>query len=58
MTEQDFSVLGEVDPAVARRTRESLARELEGPGTRGVGCHFPGLVAGRLLAGAWLPDAG
>jgi glyoxylase-like metal-dependent hydrolase (beta-lactamase superfamily II) len=58
LTERDFSVVSDLDKALARRTREWVARELDRHGTRGVGCRFPGLVAGRLLSSTWLRDAG
>ena len=35
----------------ARRTREQLARELEGGSTPAAGAHFAGMRFGRLLAG-------
>jgi glyoxylase-like metal-dependent hydrolase (beta-lactamase superfamily II) len=56
LTERDFSVISDLDKAMARRTRERIARELERHSTRGVGCHFPGLMAGRLLSRTWMPD--
>ena len=47
--EPDLEIVSEVDPQLARRTRESLLRELEGAQVSGP--HFPGLALGRLLAG-------
>jgi glyoxylase-like metal-dependent hydrolase (beta-lactamase superfamily II) len=41
----------DVDPDVARKTKEVIAQELEKPGTHLVGGHFPGAVFGRLLRG-------
>ena len=41
----------DVDPAVARTTKEAISRELEKPGTHLVGGHFPDAVFGRLLRG-------
>jgi hypothetical protein len=43
----------DVDPALARRSRELLARELESHEERtdAVGCHFPGLRAARVVGG-------
>jgi glyoxylase-like metal-dependent hydrolase (beta-lactamase superfamily II) len=46
----DWEALFDVDPALARRSREALARELEGSDIRAAGAHFPGLQFGRLLA--------
>lgn len=51
LDEPAWSSIGDVDPALARRTRERLFRELESPGTVGAGAHFPELRFGRLLTG-------
>lgn len=51
LDEPTWGSIGDVDPALARRTRERLWRELEGGGTVGVGSHFPELRAGRVLPG-------
>lgn len=56
LTESDLDTISDLDGAMARRTRDTLARELERHDTRGVGCHFPGLTAGRLLGGDWSED--
>jgi hypothetical protein len=42
--------VGDVDKALAARTREALARELEGTDIPVAAAHFPGLRFGRLLA--------
>jgi glyoxylase-like metal-dependent hydrolase (beta-lactamase superfamily II) len=47
----DWAMLADVDPRAAARTREALARELEGTGTLVGAAHFPGLRMGRLLTG-------
>jgi glyoxylase-like metal-dependent hydrolase (beta-lactamase superfamily II) len=52
LDEASWHSMGDVDPALAERTRERLWRELEDPGTVGVGSHFPELVLGRVLTGA------
>lgn len=49
LNELEWSVAWDVDPALARRTRESLVRDLETHGGGAVGCHFPELLMGRLL---------
>jgi len=58
LTEDDWEAVFDVDPIMARRTREALARELEGSNTAVGAAHFPGLAFGRLLAGkgqrSWL----
>lgn len=50
LSELDWSAAQDVDPVLAARTRSHLARDLELGGGRALGCHFPGLVAGRVLA--------
>jgi glyoxylase-like metal-dependent hydrolase (beta-lactamase superfamily II) len=50
LLEDEWSGVGDVDPALAKRTRNALARELEGTDTPMAAAHFPGLVFGRLLA--------
>ena len=49
LSELDWGALVDTDPALARRTREVLYRDLERHGSVAVGCHFPGLRAARLL---------
>jgi glyoxylase-like metal-dependent hydrolase (beta-lactamase superfamily II) len=51
LTEDDWEAAFDVDPAMARRTREALARELEGSGVAVGAAHFPGLKFGRLMTG-------
>jgi glyoxylase-like metal-dependent hydrolase (beta-lactamase superfamily II) len=46
----DWEAVFDVDQGLARRSREVLARELEGTDIRAAGAHFPGLQFGRLLA--------
>lgn len=48
---EDWGAASDMDPALARRTRELLWRELEGEQTVGVGAHFPELQHGRVLLG-------
>jgi glyoxylase-like metal-dependent hydrolase (beta-lactamase superfamily II) len=55
LTETDWAATSDVDPVAARATRERYVRELEQGGGLAVGCHFPGLRAGRILSGAWRP---
>jgi glyoxylase-like metal-dependent hydrolase (beta-lactamase superfamily II) len=49
LLESEWASLGDVDRQLALRTREALARELEGSGTVMTGPHFPGMRFGRLL---------
>lgn len=52
LDEPAWHSLGDVDPALAGRTRERLWRELEDDRTAGAGAHFPELQFGRVLGGA------
>jgi glyoxylase-like metal-dependent hydrolase (beta-lactamase superfamily II) len=49
--ETEWGVLFDVDPEVARRTREQLLAELESPETSVASGHFSGAVFGRVLPG-------
>jgi glyoxylase-like metal-dependent hydrolase (beta-lactamase superfamily II) len=51
LMEDDWEAVFDVDPALARRTREALAKELEGSDVPVAAAHFPGLRFGRLLSG-------
>jgi hypothetical protein len=46
----DWEMIGDVDTQLARRSREAIARELEGSEIPAAATHFPGLQFGRLLA--------
>ena len=52
LVDAEWASLGDVDRALALRTREALAREFEGSGVPVAGAHFPGMRFGRLLPGA------
>jgi glyoxylase-like metal-dependent hydrolase (beta-lactamase superfamily II) len=57
LDEPSWHSMGDVDPALADRTRERLWQELSAEGTSGVGAHFPELRFGRVLPGTarrWL----
>lgn len=43
--------MGDMDPGMARKTQEALAREIEGSGALIGASHFPGLSFGRVLRG-------
>ena len=49
--EADWGVLSDVDPTLARRTRDALAREFEGTDVPMAAAHFAGMEFGRLLPG-------
>jgi glyoxylase-like metal-dependent hydrolase (beta-lactamase superfamily II) len=51
LIDDEWASLGDVDPALARRTKVALARELEGTDIPSVAAHFPGMRFGRLLPG-------
>jgi glyoxylase-like metal-dependent hydrolase (beta-lactamase superfamily II) len=51
LMEDEWEAVMDVDPTLARRTRETLARELEGTDVPVAAAHFPGLRFGRVLAG-------
>jgi glyoxylase-like metal-dependent hydrolase (beta-lactamase superfamily II) len=51
MMDGDWQMIFDVDPALAARTREALARELEGSDIPIAAAHFPGMQFGRLLPG-------
>lgn len=51
LTDPDFSLMADMDQALADRTRQAIYRELE-DGTAIAGApHFPGLEFGRMLPG-------
>jgi glyoxylase-like metal-dependent hydrolase (beta-lactamase superfamily II) len=61
LAEPDFYAMSDMDPALARRTREAVWAEVEGSATLVGGAHFPGLQFGRVLAGSgrrWFTLAG
>ncbi|MFI5053454.1 MAG: MBL fold metallo-hydrolase [Acidimicrobiia bacterium] len=51
LTDADLTAMHDVNPVLARRSRELIQRELEAHETSAVGCHFPGLQAARVLGG-------
>lgn len=51
LLEDEWLVVADVDPKLAQRTREALAREIEGAGALVAAAHFPDLAFGRLLPG-------
>jgi glyoxylase-like metal-dependent hydrolase (beta-lactamase superfamily II) len=51
LTHSEWEFFWDVDKALAVRTREAMLREAEDPHTALLPAHFPGLQAGRLVAG-------
>lgn len=51
LTDADLTAMHDVDPVLARRSRELIQREAERHGTTAVGCHFPGLKGARVVDG-------
>jgi glyoxylase-like metal-dependent hydrolase (beta-lactamase superfamily II) len=54
LTGTDWSLASDVDPVLATATRERWFGEMESSGATAVGCHFPELKAGRVLARGWV----
>jgi glyoxylase-like metal-dependent hydrolase (beta-lactamase superfamily II) len=51
LLDDEWAGVADVDPAMAQRARNALARELEGTNVPVAAAHFPGLKFGRVLAG-------
>ncbi|MDQ1715346.1 MAG: hypothetical protein QOC60_1291, partial [Frankiaceae bacterium] len=51
IAEDEFSAFSDFDPALAKRTREAMWRELEDTDALVGAAHFPGLQVGRILTG-------
>jgi glyoxylase-like metal-dependent hydrolase (beta-lactamase superfamily II) len=51
LLENDWAAVGDVDPALAKRTRQAWADEIEGSRIPASAAHFPGMQFGRLLPG-------
>ena len=51
LLDDEWAGMGDVDPELAKRTRNALARELEGAEVPVAAAHFPGLQFGKLLIG-------
>lgn len=49
LLDEEWAGMGDVDPELAKRTRNDMAREIEGTNTPVAAAHFPGMVWGRLL---------
>lgn len=51
LTETEWSGLGDMDPKLARKSQEVVAREAEATGALLTAAHFPGLTFGRVVMG-------
>ena len=51
LLDDEWEGMADVDPELAKRTRNALARELEGKDVPVAAAHFAGLEFGRLLVG-------
>ena len=51
LTDSDLTAMHDVDPVLARRSRDLIRRDADRHGTHVVGCHFPGLEAARVVSG-------
>jgi glyoxylase-like metal-dependent hydrolase (beta-lactamase superfamily II) len=51
LTDPDFSLMADMDQALADRTRDAIKRELDGGDVLANAPHFPGLRFGRMLPG-------
>ncbi len=51
LDETEWEAMSDVDKGLAKRTRESLWKEIESSGAMAVGAHFPDLQFGRVLRG-------
>ncbi len=51
LEETEWSGMGDMDPKLARRSQEIVAREAESTGALVTAAHFPGLTFGRVLTG-------
>jgi glyoxylase-like metal-dependent hydrolase (beta-lactamase superfamily II) len=49
LVDDEWAAMFDVDPVMAKATRNALAREIESAGTPVAAAHFPGLQFGRLV---------
>jgi glyoxylase-like metal-dependent hydrolase (beta-lactamase superfamily II) len=52
LTETEWQFLYDTDPELAKKSRAMLIAEAEDPHTKLLPCHFPDMVAARLLTGS------
>lgn len=51
LVDSEFAIMSDIDPAMAKRSKDILRQELEGTNVHVSSSHFPGLEFGRLLKG-------
>ncbi|HEY6868917.1 MAG TPA: MBL fold metallo-hydrolase [Novosphingobium sp.] len=51
LVDNEFAIMSDIDPAMAKRSKDILRMELEGANVHVSSSHFPGLEFGRLLKG-------
>lgn len=51
LVDDDWAIMADIDPAMAKRSKAALRNELEGSTVHATSSHFPGLRFGRLMAG-------
>jgi glyoxylase-like metal-dependent hydrolase (beta-lactamase superfamily II) len=51
IVDDEFEIMADLDPALARRSKDRVVQELEDPSVHASSTHFPGLKFGRMLRG-------
>ncbi|MBJ7336515.1 MBL fold metallo-hydrolase [Mycolicibacterium sp.] len=51
LVDDDFAIMADIDPAMAKRSKDVLRQELEDSTVHASSSHFPGLQFGRLVKG-------
>lgn len=51
LVDNDFAIMADIDPAMAKHSKDVLRKELEGTNIHVSSSHFPGLEFGRLMKG-------
>ena len=51
LQDYEWQCIGDLDPVMARKARDAMAREVAADGALVAGSHFPGLRFGRVLPG-------
>jgi glyoxylase-like metal-dependent hydrolase (beta-lactamase superfamily II) len=51
LVDSEFAIMSDIDPAMAKRSKDVLRQEIEGTNIHVSSSHFPGLEFGRLLKG-------